>query len=312
VVGAIDIGGTKIAVGIIDDNGRVLARKEFPTDPEGGYQAALARTEKLLRQATKDAGGQIIGIGIGSTGPVDPFTGEFGNVNFFPEWQGENPVRDLSDIFKIPVAMENDADAAALAEFGWGAGKNKKRLIYITVGTGIGGGIVLDGELYRGVDRSHPEVGHHLIDPSGPECVCGFNGCWESLAAGPAMVHWIEREASPDYLHLANLTAKRICELARERDELALRAVAREARYLGLGIANLITLFVPDAIVLSGSVMKSSDLFLDRIRETVNRCCGLVPFAKTELLLASLGEDTNLIGAGRVWHHRFAPGGQHV
>jgi len=88
--------------------------------------------------------------------------------------------------------------------------------------------------------------------------------------------------------------------------------VAREARYLGLGIANLITLFVPDAIVLSGSVMKSSDLFLDRIRETVNRCCGLVPFAKTELLLASLGEDTNLIGAGRVWHHRFAPGGQHV
>jgi glucokinase len=310
-VGAIDIGGTKIAVGVIDDNGRVLSRVECPTDAECGYKDALARTEKILRQAVKDAGVKITGIGIGSTGPVDPFTGEIGNVNFFPAWQGENPVRDLTDIFHVPVAMENDADAAALGEFGWGAGKDKKRLIYITVGTGIGGGIILDGKLYRGVENAHPEIGHHLIDPSGPACVCGFHGCWESLAAGPAMVSWIESQAPPDYPHRASLTAKRVCELAQEGDELARKTVAREARYLGLGVANLVTLFVPDAIVLGGSVMKSAVLFLDGIRATICRCCGLVPFAKTELVLASLGEDTNLIGAGRVWHHRFA-GGRHA
>ena len=312
MVGAIDIGGTKIAVGVIDDNGRVLSRGESPTGAGGSYKDALARTEKMLRQAVNEAGVNIIGIGIGSTGPVDPFTGEFGNVNFFPAWEGENPVRDLADIFGVSVAMENDGDAAALGEFGWGAGKNKTRLLYVTVGTGIGTGMILDGELYRGVDRSHPEIGHHLIDPSGPSCVCGFHGCWESLAAGPAMVNWVESQAPSDYPHRANLTAKRVCELALQGDELARQAATREAHYLGMGLANLVTLFVPDGIVLGGSVMKSAALFLDGIRETIARCCGLVPFAKTELVLASLGDDTNLIGAGRVWHHRFASGRKHA
>ena len=220
------------------------------------------------------------GIGIGSTGPVYPLTGEIGEVNFFPHWKGENPVRDLSRTFEVSVAMENDADAAALGEAGWGAGQNKSRLIYVTVGTGIGTGFVLDGELYRGVDQSHPEIGHHVIDPSGPLCLCGFRGCWESLAAGPAMVSWVENNLPKDYPHRDNLTAKRICELAQDGDELARQAVNREARYLGLGLANLVTLFAPDAIVLGGSVMKSAPLFLEEIRETICRCCRLVPYGE--------------------------------
>ena len=312
MVGAIDIGGTKIAVGVIDDNGRVLSRVEGPTQAERGYADALSRTEKMLREAVQDAGVKIIGIGIGSTGPVYPFTGEIGIVNFLPGWQGANPVRDLAESFQVSVAMENDADAAALAEAGWGAGKNKKRLIYVTIGTGIGSGIILDGELYRGVDHAHPEIGHHLIDPSGPLCMCGFHGCWESLAAGPAMVSWIEANAPGNYSHRSNLTAKRICELAQQGDALAEQAVAREARYLGLGLANLVTMLTPDAIVLGGSVMKSAVLFLEGIRETIVRCCQFVPFEKTEILLASLGDDTNLIGAGRVWHHRFVSGGRNA
>jgi glucokinase len=312
LVGAIDIGGTKIAVGIIDDSGRVLARTQEPTNPEGGYRDALRRTEKMLRHVMQEAGAKIVGIGIGSTGPIDPFTGVIGNVNFFPAWEGENPVKDLADIFHVSVAMENDADAAALAEAGWGAGKKKKRLIYVTVGTGIGGGVILDGELYRGVDGSHPELGHHLIDPSGPECACGFHGCWESLAAGPAMVSFVTDIAPKDYPHRKGLTARRICELAREADEVALKAVARESHYLALGLANLVTLFAPDAIVLGGSVMNSATLFLEQIRNTITRCCTLVPFAKAEILLASLGTDTNLIGAGCVWYHRFTSGGRNA
>jgi glucokinase len=215
-------------------------------------------------------------------------------------------VEDLARIFKVQVALENDADAAAMAEAGWGAGKNKSRLIYVTVGTGIGGGIVFDGRLYRGVDGSHPEVGHQVIDPAGPLCSCGFHGCWESLAAGPAMVAWVNGNAPDDYPHRERLTAKRICELAQESDPVARRAVEREAYYLGLGLANLINLFTPDMIVLSGRVMNSALLFLDRIREVIRRGCRFVPFEKTELALASLGEDTNLIGAARVWHDRFA------
>jgi glucokinase len=252
---------------------------------------------------------EITGIGIGSTGPVYPFTGEFGDVNFFPHWRGRNPVEDLQRIFKVSVAMENDADAAALGEAGWGAGRDKKRLIYVTVGTGIGAGVILEGHVYRGVDGFHPEIGHHLIDPSGPACACGFRGCWESLAAGPAMVAWLECEAPPAYPHRANLTAKRVCELAQQGDKLARQAVARESRYLGLGLANLVTLFVPDAIVLGGSVLKSANLFLDDVHKIIRESCRLVPFESTELALASLGEDSNLIGAARVWYYRFQQGG---
>jgi glucokinase len=305
MIGAVDIGGTKIAVGMVDDDGRVLSRAECPTDAERGYGEALARIENMLRTVATAANAELTGIGIGCTGPVDPFTGEIGDVNFFPAWRGQNPVADLARIFGVQVAMENDADASTLAEAAWGAGKNKKRLIYVTVGTGIGVGLVLDGQLYRGVDGAHPEIGHCVIDASGPLCLCGFHGCWESLAAGPAMVAWMESNMPKDYPHRDHLTAKRICELAQQGDELARQAADREARYLGLGIANLVTLFTPDAIVLGGSVMKSAVLFLEEIRRTVCRCCRYVPYEKAELTLASLGEDANLIGAARVWHHRF-------
>jgi glucokinase len=313
MIGAVDIGGTKIAVGVVDGDGRLLSRSECATDAEAGYSSALDRVARMLREAQASAGAKILGIGIGSTGPVYPLTGEFGNVNFFPRWRGENPVQDLGKIFKLRVAIENDADAAALAEAGWGAGRGKSRLIYVTVGTGIGVGVVLDGQVYRGVDQAHPEIGHHVIDPSGPLCSCGFHGCWESLAAGPAMVHWIKDNAPADYAHRSGLTAKKICELSQAGDAWAQRAVQRESRYLGLGLANLVTMFVPDAIVLGGSVMKSSRLFLDEIRATIVRSCCLVPSDKTELALASLGDDTNLIGAARVWYHRFgANGGLHA
>lgn len=304
MIGAVDIGGTKIAVGMVDDNGKVLSRMDAPTDPNR-YSDSVELIAHMLRRTAQRAGAQITGIGIGSTGPVDPMRGEFGDVDFLPGWRGKSPVKDLATVFNVSAALENDGDAAALAEAGWGAGRNRKRLIYITVGTGIGGGIIFDGQLYRGVDGAHPEVGHQVIDPAGPQCTCGFHGCWESLAAGPAMVAWLERNAPADYPHRQGITAKHICELALEGDALAQQAVETEAFYLGMGLANLINLFTPDAIVLSGSVMKSATLFMDRIRALIRSGCRFVPAEKTELMLASLGDDTNLIGAARVWHYRF-------
>jgi glucokinase len=304
-IAAVDIGGTKIAIGMVDENGRVLCKTESPTNT-ADYANGLNSIAAMLRQTAQQAGVEISGIGIGSTGPVNPFTGEFGDVDFLPGWRHKSPVADLSRVFNVKVALENDADAAALAEAGWGVGKSKKRLIYVTIGTGIGGGIVLDGKLYRGVDGAHPEIGHHVVDASGPECTCGFHGCWESLAAGPAMVAWFESRVPRDYPDRGGISGKRICELAAQGDNLARQAVEREARYLGLGFANLINLFTPDAIVLSGSVMKSADLLLPGIRKVISEGCRFVPAEKTELMLASLGEDTNLIGAARVWHYRFA------
>jgi glucokinase len=313
MIGAIDIGGTKIAVGIVDDGGKLLSRAESPTDARRGYSDALDRIVGMLRDTAGKAGAEITGIGIGCTGPVYPCTGKIGVVDFLPGWEDKNPVADLSQAFQVPVAMENDADAVALGEAFLGAAKGKNSVICVTVGTGIGGGIIVDGQLYRGVDQSHPEIGHHVIDPAGPLCFCGARGCWEVLARGPAMVEWLTSQASTDYPHLTGLTGKKICELAQEGEPLAVKTVERETYYLGLGLANLVTLFSPDAIVLGGSVMGSAHLFLDGIRSTIQRQCGLVPFHRTELTLASLGPDAPLLGAAQVWRHRFPlVGGTHV
>jgi glucokinase len=308
VIGAVDIGGTKIAVGMVDDTGSVLSKLESPTDAQRGYARGLERMIGMLRETARVAGVEISGIGIGSTGLVYPISGAFGDVDFLPGWQWKNPVEDLARAFHVSVALENDADASALGEASWGAGKGKSRLVYVTVGTGIGGGIILDRQLYRGADMAHPEIGHHVLDPSGPLCSCGFRGCWESLATGPALAAWFKSNAPAKQQYSEDLTARQICQWAQQGDELARRAIAREAHYLGLGLANLINLFVPDVIVLGGSVMKSAALFLDGIRKVVSQGCRFVPFEKTELAVASLGEDSNLIGAARVWHHRFKPG----
>jgi glucokinase len=304
LIGAVDIGGTKIAVGMVDEQGKVLAKLESPAYTGLVYSDGLQQIVGMLRKTADKVGTPISGIGIGSTGLVHPLSGEFGDVDFLPLWRGKNLVEDLGRIFDVRVALENDADAGALAEANWGAGRNKSRLVYVAVGTGIGGGIIVDGQVYRGVDGAHPEIGHHVIDPGGPLCSCGFQGCWESLAAGPAMVARFKSD-KPDSQYGEALTAKRICELAEEGDEVALRVVEHEAYYLAVGLANLVNLFVPDAIVLGGSVMKSAFLFLDKIREVISEGCRFVPFEKMELAVSSLGDDVNLIGAARVWHYRF-------
>ena len=305
MIGAVDIGGTKIAVGVVDDAGKVIAKVETPTEFARVYPDGLRRMVRMLREVAQKANTELSGIGIGSTGWVYPFTGEFGDVDFLPKWKGCNPVNDLAREFNVRVALENDGDASALGEAAWGAGKGKSRLIYVTVGTGIGGGIILDGQLYRGADKAHPEVGHHVIDASGPQCTCGFRGCWEALATGPALAAWFNAKAQAADPQARALTAKEIFQCARQGHPLACEAVARETYYLGLGLANLINLFVPERIVLGGSIMKS--MRLEDLRKVIAQGCRFVPFEKTELALASLGDDANLIGAAQVWHHRFVP-----
>jgi len=305
VVGAVDIGGTKIAVGAIDASGKVLAKEVRATESAGGFDAAMQRVAAMLEAARARAGVELCGIGIGCSGPIDPLSGVIGSVEFLAEWRGCNPVDRLARHFGLTVAMENDADAAALGELQWGAGRGKRHLICVTVGTGIGGGIVLNGTLYRGVDGAHPEIGHHVIEASGPACYCGASGCWEVLARGPAIAARFAHDAPPDYPNRDRLSARVVCELARQGDALARREIEREGHYLGVGIANLITLFAPEVIALSGSVMDSADLFMPIIRAAVLRNCGMVPAASVELLPAALGNDAPLIGAGAVWKHRF-------
>jgi len=298
LIGAVDIGGTKIAVGLVNQSGQLLARQDMPTQADLGPQDAVLRIAKALREILKECRGSLVGIGIGSTGPVYPMTGEIGRLDFLAGWEGFNIVQELSNAFRLPAAMENDADAAALGEAVWGAGKGAVRFIYVTVSTGIGTGFVIDGRLYRGVDGSHPEMGHHIIDPAGPKCSCGGSGCWESLASGPAMVKGMN---DPGFT-----SAEEICSAAEKGDARAREAVVREGKYLGIGLANLVTLFVPDVIALGGGVMKSRHLFWDQIEASIRKICGYVPYEKVRILPAELGYQAGLVGAACVWLHRYS------
>ncbi len=302
LTGAVDIGGTKIAVGLVDDGGRVVARGTMLTGAAGSFAAAMGDAATLLKRLLAETGAQLRGIGIGSTGPVDPDTGRFGNVPFFPHWEGSSPAAFLSQTFGVSAVLENDADAGALAEAAWGAARDHAHVLFVTVGTGIGVGIVLGGQVYRGAGGAHPEIGHQVVDAAGPPCSCGARGCWEALASGPGMAAWYRAHAPATAI--AGVTAEEVCARARAGEEWALGAVEQGGFYLGLGLANLVNLFVPDAIVLGGSVMRSADLFLGRIHETVRDSCRLVPYERTRIAVSSLGVDVGLIGAAEVWHSR--------
>lgn len=302
VVGAIDIGGTKIAVGLVAD-GHVLDRTDVPTQPERSFDMAMRRVIDALADLALSRAVTLRGIGIGATGPIDPIGGAFGTVPFFPHWASGNPVKTLGEAFGVPAAAENDADAAALGEAAWGAGKDARRFVFVTVGTGIGGGVVLDGRLYRGVGGAHPEIGHMIVEAFGPSCSCGGRGCWEAVAAGPAMAEFFGAQVRTEAG--GAVTAKDVCDLARTGHPGAIDAVQREARYLGVGLASLVTTFAPDLIALGGSVMGSYDLFVDTIRDVVRERATLVPWTVETIRPAELGADAGVIGAAEVWRHRF-------
>ncbi len=291
----VDIGGTKIAVGVVNEQGQVLARTEMPTMPEKGFADALDRITAMIREVARQADCKVTGIGVGCTGPVHPQTGRIGRVDFLPGWEDAPLVSELERRFQTPVTLENDADAAALGEGVWGAGRGTRTFLYVTISTGIGAGLILDGRIYRGVDGAHPEIGHHVIDPNGPRCACGAHGCWESLASGSAMERWYLAHLPPDQSG-QRLDARSICARS-DSDAVARAAVQHTARYLGLGVANLITLFTPEVIALGGGLMRSRPLFWPTILQIVHDHNGYVPRERVRLTSAKLGDDAGVIGA---------------
>lgn len=306
LIGAVDIGGTKIAVGAASEDGAILCRTEGPTQPALGFDAAIGRIRTMLHEVAERAGGSFTGIGIACPGPLDPITGVIGDVGTLMGWQGGNLRNALESEFQLNVAVENDADAATLAEAKCGAGKGSSHLIYVTISTGIGAGVVIDGRLYRGYRGAHPEIGHQIVDvSSGSSCYCKATGCWESLASGEAIAAWMQQRQPA----AVPLTAAQICALAEAGNPLALEAMDREGRYLGVGLANLITIFAPQTVVLGGGVMKSSHLFLPRALDTIRRVCTQVPLENTTISLAALGSDAGLAGAAQAWLSRYGQSG---
>ena len=307
VVIGIDLGGTIVRAGAIDAGANLLTTNQTPIEAHQGPQAGLARIVSIIKKTISDCGNRnLVGIGIGCTGPLDPIRGTIQNPYTLPTWEDVPIVAPLVELFGVPVTLENDADVAALGEYWAGAGKNVRRLYAITVGTGVGTAFIHDGQIYRGVGGAHPDGGHQIIDPAGPPCYCGANGCWESLASGPAIAGQA-RAYLPDYptsrvLTLAHGDANRIdaqmvAHAALESDPLGCSVMEKTARYFSLGVVNIITLFVPEVIVLSGGVMQSASLFMPAIEEAIAKHNIMVPASLVKILPAQLGYHAGLFGA---------------
>lgn len=287
-----------MALGLVDDEGRVRSRSEVPSAGLARYGDALAFFTGELRRQAAHSGVALQGVGIGLTGRLDRRSGLLTAHEFFPDWSGRDLAGDLSRALGVEVAIENDADAAALGEARWGAGQGSRVFLYLTVSTGIGGGVVMDGRLARGAAGWHPEIGHQVISEQPTSCYCGARGCWEQLASGPALTAWYLAQGG------AVCSAAEICAMARQGDALAGRCVARGGYWLGVGLANLINLLAPETIAMGGGVMRSWDLFEPHARAVIEQNASfLVPHSLVSIVPARLGGDAPLAGAACVWMH---------
>ena len=307
VVIGVDLGGTNVKLGLVAADGRVIRRHGVPTEAHEGPEAVATRlcgaARELMDGAGVDAGG-VGGVGVGSPGTIDV---ERGVVLFSPNLPGWHDIplrRMIEDDLGMRCVVDNDANVAALAEQWVGVGRGASSLVLLTLGTGVGGGIVLDGRIWHGGGGVAGEVGHMSINPDGPLCGCGNHGCLEAYASATAMVRRL-REAveagAPSTLadRMDGLTAKLIHRAALEGDETARRNVEQTGRYLGVGVSNLMHILNPEVIAFSGGVTAAGPMLLAPLREEVERRTLEASRRGVRIGLAALPNNAGLIGAAR-------------
>jgi glucokinase len=300
---AIDIGGTKLALGLVDLEGRILQRDEIPTRAAEGPERVLARLVELasamLERGTSSHA--IRRVGIACAGPLDRAAGLILNPPNLPGWTRIDLVKQVEQALGLPAVLDNDANAAALGEFRYGAGQGARSLIYLTVSTGIGGGIILDGRLWHGFGDSAGEIGHMTIDPAGPPCGCGNHGCLEALASGPAIARRARealRGGRPSRLRdLPEVTAADVVRLAGEGDPLATEVWAAAVHALALGVGAAITILAPERVIIGGGVTQAGDALFVPLRREVRQRVKLVAVESVPILPATLGRDVGILGA---------------
>jgi glucokinase len=261
----VDIGGTTVSVGLVGESGRIERRSLLPTQPERGFAEAMERIGRSVDGLLESAGRrreELVGLGIGCAGPVNPATGTIHNPFTLPGWEGANPVRVLGERFGVPAYLENDADAALLGEAYAGSARSLREVVMLTFGTGVGGGALVGGRIYRGVNGEHPEIGHILVDPGGPECYCGVRGCLESLASGTALARAGQAEGFEDAAHLF--------QEARAGSVSAARLVDRAARAVAFAFWTILHTFMPERVVFGGGLMERQfEAFAPALHEKV-------------------------------------------
>lgn len=303
---AVDIGGTQIRAALYDPDGTIHRRAADLTAGHEGPDAVMERIERTIRRVWP-ADGQVTVIGVAAPGPLDHRSGIVFEAPNIPGWD-HYPLRDIvQSRLGVPVLVGNDANVAALAEQRFGAGQERSNLIYITVSTGLGGGVIVNGELLVGAYGLASEPGHIKVEPEGPPCGCGDRGCLEALAAGPAIAREARRRLgageSSRILELVHgdldaISAKIVNQAAQEGDSLAVDVFRQAGTYLGIGLVNLLHLFNPDIVVIGGSVSKAGDLLFKPALEVVRQRCMTDRFWRdTPIVPAKLGDDVGLLGA---------------
>jgi len=301
----IDLGGTKIAAGVIDENFELLSRAEVPTRASLGAETVIADMADCVRQALAAAGRELAdcaGAGIGSPGLCDTEKGSVRNAHNLG-WYGVPVCGMLSEELGLPVRVDNDANCAALGEVVAGAAKGSRSALMVTLGTGVGGGIIIGGEIYSGWQSLGGEIGHMCIVMDGEQCSCGEKGCWEAYAASSALVRQAEKAASehPESLlaaHAGTLDGKKIFAALNEGDAVAKMVVERYCAYVGVGIVNLVNAIYPESIIIGGGISAVGETIIGPIREYIaNHFFASKRELMPRVLQAKLGNDAGLIGA---------------
>jgi len=305
----IDLGGTKILTAVTDAQGKIISSDRSPTLAEQGQQAVvksiLESAHRSLEQAritTTD----LLAVGLGAPGLSNPETGILFTSPHLPGWDNV-PLRDIieKELGKKTFLI-NDANAAAIGELHYGAGKGASHFIYITVSTGIGGGIIIDGRIYTGSRGMAGELGHMVIDDEGPLCTCGNKGCWETLASGSALARQAKQRIKDGAVttileygdkDIDKVNAETIHQAAQAGDELANELIARTAYYLGVGLTSLINIFNPEVIVIGGGLSNIGDILLKPAYDEAERRAFKQTFQAVRFARAELGGNSGVLGA---------------
>ena len=304
----VDIGGTNIKIALVDFDGKIIYSNTVPTRAEMGYEAGVNNIKqaiKELMQETNQDAKTIEAIGFGLPGQIDYKEGIVKNLPNIPGWVNIPLAKMIEDEFSIPTKLDNDVRCAALGELNFGAGKGCENLICITVGTGIGSGIVLNGKLIRGASNAAGEIGHIKMDMTGgPLCGCGDYGCFEAYASGPAIVtmarEYISGGKSAKYKEMATdgiITPYIVAQAALQGDAVSIQIFKQMGKIIGTGLSSVINLLNPEKIIIGGGVADAGDLLLEPIRKTIADRAMPIQAAAVQVVPAQLANTAGVIGA---------------
>ncbi|RPI80871.1 MAG: ROK family protein [Chloroflexi bacterium] len=305
---AIDIGGTQMRAGCYQADSHTPSKLDRISTQFPG-STPLDRLVDLVSVVWPEDN-NVAAIGLAAPGPVDPYAGVLREAPNIPGWFDVPLKAYLEEIFHIPVALGNDANLAALGEWKFGAGIGHHDLVYLTVSTGIGGGVIINDRLLLGQKGLAAELGHITILPGGPMCGCGHRGHLEAIASGPAMARWVEEELAKGAISIIpgdiRVTAKMVGEAAREGDLLAITALQRTGTFVGIAVANYVNIFNPSIVIIGGGVSRSGDIFMETVGKTMEESV-FNPYYLENLTLvpAALGDSAGLMGALALAHEFY-------